>query len=32
VAAEMPVKPNSAATIETTKKNKANLSIGPSGG
>jgi hypothetical protein len=32
VAADIPVKPNSAATSDTTKKNKANLSIGTSGG
>jgi hypothetical protein len=32
VAADMPLKPNSAATSDTTKKNNANLSIDVSGG
>src|SRR5579859_5452860 len=32
VAAEMPVKPNSAATSDTTRKNRASLSIDVSGG
>jgi hypothetical protein len=32
VAAEMPVNPNSAATSETTRKKRANLSISVSGG